>query len=79
MYKIQAFFSGIGSVTSTKSRARFSVFAFKDVANIILTHFDNYPLQSAKQIDFFLWKECINIMLNKGHLTKKRVRTNYIL
>nr|QBM09649.1 hypothetical protein [Dactylella sp.] len=71
LYKIQAFFGGIGSITSTKSRARFSVFAFKDVANVILTHFDNYPLQSAKQIDFELWKKCVNIMLNKEHLTQK--------
>nr|QCW06945.1 hypothetical protein [Drechslerella brochopaga] len=71
LYKIKAFFGDIGYLTSTKNRARFSVFAFKDIANVVLTHFDSYPLQSAKQIDFFLWKKCVNLMLNKEHLTQK--------
>lgn len=51
LYKIQAFFGGIGSVTSTKSVARFAVYGLKDITNVILKHFNNYPLQSAKQID----------------------------
>ena len=52
LYKIQTFFGGgIGSITYTKKVARFSVFGIKDITNVI-THFNNYPLQSAKQIDF---------------------------
>lgn len=70
LYKIQTFFGGIGSITSTKKVARFSVFGIKDITNVI-THFNNYPLQSAKQIDFALWKKCINLMLSKKHLTQK--------
>ena len=70
LYKIQTFFGGIGSITFTKKVARFSVFGIKDITNVI-THFNNYPLQSAKQIDFALLKKCVNLMLSKKHLTQK--------
>jgi hypothetical protein len=65
LYKIKAFFDGVGSVTSKKSVARFAVYDLKNVTDVILKHFNNYPLQSAKQIDFALWKECINLILSK--------------
>lgn len=70
LYKIQNFFGGIGKITFTQKVARFAVFGINDIM-IILNHFDNYPLQSAKQRDFYLWKESINIILNKDHLTQK--------
>lgn len=71
LYKVQAFFGGIGLITSKKSVARFAIYGLKDITNVILKHFNNYPLQSAKQIDFTLWKECINLMLSKKHLTQE--------
>lgn len=69
LYKIQKFF-GLGKITYTQKVARYAVFSIQDII-IILNHFDKYPLQSAKQRDFYLWKECINLILNKDHLTKK--------
>lgn len=68
LHKIQAFFDGIGSITSTKNVARYSVYGINDINNII-KFFDEYPLQSAKVIDFSLWKECVKLMLSKDHLT----------
>lgn len=69
LLKVKDFFGGIGSVTTTKSVARFAVYGFKDIVNVILKHFEDYPLQSAKQIDYYFWRECINLMLEKKHLT----------
>lgn len=37
--------------------------------SVIIPHFDKYLLQSAKSIDYLLWKECILLMANKEHLT----------
>jgi len=70
LYKIQSFFKGIGSVTFTKKVARYSIQGINDIVNIV-NHFDKYCLQSSKQIDFALWKECVKIILNKKHLTQK--------
>lgn len=41
----------------------------KDIVNIIIPHFERYPLQSAKKIDFELWKQCVNLMVDGKHLT----------
>lgn len=71
LYKIKAFFGDIGSVTSTNNKARYYVSGLKDISDVILTHFINYPLQSAKKLDFILWQKCVNLMLSKKHLTQE--------
>jgi len=38
---------------------------------IILNHFDKYPLISQKRADYELFKEAYNIVLNKEHLTSE--------
>jgi len=40
----------------------------KDLASII-KHFDNYPLLTQKQVDYLLFKQAFNIILNREHLT----------
>lgn len=61
---------GVGSVSIRKNVARYSIVGIKDISKII-THFDNYPLQSSKQIDFALWNNCVSLMLEKKHLTNE--------
>lgn len=39
--------------------------------NVIIPHFEKYPLISQKQVDYFLWKEAIQILANKEHLNQK--------
>lgn len=69
---IQNFFGGIGTITINpkKNSARYTVVSFNDIQNIIVPHFNKYPLQSAKKIDFELWKDCVNIISEKKHLTQ---------
>ena len=72
MYKVQSFFNGKGIITTTAKVARFSIVGLNDIINFVLPHFDNFPssaTQSVKFIDFELWKSCVLIMANKGHLT----------
>lgn len=42
----------------------------KSIQNVIIPHFEKFPLQSAKKIDFNLWKQCIFLMITKEHLTQ---------
>jgi hypothetical protein len=67
--KIQAFFGGIGVINKLKENMiQFRVFSIKDL-EIIINHFDLYPLISKKRADFLLFKEAFKLIKNKEHLT----------
>lgn len=70
LHKIQAFFGGIGSITFSGKTVSFNVTKLDDIINVIIPHFIKYPLQSAKSIDFQLWKKCAILIKNKEHLTE---------
>lgn len=38
------------------------------MSNIIIPHFNSYPLQSAKSVDYLLWCECVKLINSKEHL-----------
>ena len=69
---VQQFFKGVGFFTTDvkANTVNYSVTKLSDLINIIIPHFENYPLQSAKKLDFELWTQCIEIMANKEHLTE---------
>lgn len=69
--KIQIYFGGVGSITVDKNNVVFRVSKINDIINIIIPHFDKYSLQSAKSIDYKLWKACAILIKNKDHLTEK--------
>ena len=66
---IQEFFRGIGYVSkpNNNSMVEFRVSSIKDIINIILPHFDNYPLITKKLSDYILFKQVAFLMLNKEH------------
>jgi len=68
LYKIKAFFGGIGSITSRKNVAIFSVSGIKDLT-VIINHFDKYPLITKKQADYLLFKMAIDLIDNNEHLS----------
>ena len=70
LYKIQSFF-GVGAVYIREDR-KLSVYRVTNVnyiKDVIIPHFTNYPLNSKKRLDFLLWSEVINLILDKDHLT----------
>ena len=72
LYKIQSFF-GVGAVYHRPDR-KISVYRVTNInyiKNVILPHFTKYPLISKKAIDFLLWSKVVEIIWNKGHLTKE--------
>lgn len=66
------YYLGAGSVinyTST-SKAVFSVESFQDL-DIIINHFDKYPLVSAKKNDYLIFKQCFELIREGEHLNEK--------
>jgi hypothetical protein len=66
---IQIYF-GVGSIYYNKKDDcyQYLVQSIKDLNNVIIPHFLNYPLLSQKQIDFYLFKQIIELMNAKEHL-----------
>jgi hypothetical protein len=53
----------------TKNSVRYSVNNLEDIINIIIPHFDNYPLLTKKYADFLLFKSAVFLLKDKKHLT----------
>lgn len=49
----------------------YGIININDLNNLVVTHFDNYPLITEKQSDNIYWKKVINKMLLKEHLTRE--------
>lgn len=67
---IQSYF-GIGQIyKQTHNSYSYRVQSVKDL-QVIITHFDNYPLITQKLADYLLFKEVVNIIQLKKHLSKE--------
>lgn len=64
---------GVGTISlnTEKNEAIFKVSKFKDIIDVIIPHFDKYPFQGVKSIDYDLWKEAVNFIKKKEHLTNE--------
>ena len=67
--RIQAYFGGAGKLVKKSNSIIYSVNSIKDLVNVILPHFDNYPLLTKKRADYLLFKEAVLFMKDKKHLT----------
>ncbi len=71
LQEIQTYF-GIGYVRKdVNNNVKFRVESVRDIVNKIIPHFDKYPLITQKLADYLLFKDVVNMMINKEHLTKK--------
>ena len=71
LHQIQSFF-GVGKIRINKNRGllTYSVLALDDLKNVLIPHFEKYPLISNKALDFLLWSKVISLILTKDHLTE---------
>lgn len=67
--KIQSYFS-CGNILQGKNNCQFRVTSIKDL-EVIIRHFDNYPLISQKWSDYQLFKLAFELVKNKKHLTQE--------
>ena len=65
---IQAFFGGIGLISDTaKDCVALKMRSINDL-QVIIAHFDKFPLKTEKQADFKLFKSVVNKLSLKEHL-----------
>lgn len=74
--RIQAYFKGVGGIRVNKKylSVNYSVASLKDLIDVIIPHFDTYPLLTQKKADYLLFKEVVDLMEKKEHLTKEGLR-----
>lgn len=67
--KVQEYFGGIGYVSNPNqnSTVEFRVSTTKDLTNVIIPHFTNYPLLTKKSFDYMFFKEIVILMSEKEH------------
>ena len=68
---IQEYFGGVGHIyiREDDKTVYYNISSVKDIMKYVIPHFDNYPLVTQKQADFLLFKEIVNLINNKEHLT----------
>jgi hypothetical protein len=73
--KIQSYF-GIGIISQRESlnKVVYSVQSFRDIANVIIPHFDRYPLKTKKLADYLLFKQAIIFLNSKVHYDIEGIR-----
>jgi hypothetical protein len=70
LYQVQNFF-GTGKITKHgETTSQYTVKSLKDL-EIIISHFDNYPLLGQKWADYTLFKDGVQLIKDKEHLNKQ--------
>ena len=71
LLQLQQFFGGIGLIHISEIReiVSYTIGKMEDIQNNLIPHFEAYPLLTQKKADFILFKDIVNLMSNKQHLT----------
>jgi len=68
--RIRTYFNGAGNITKFgEKKITFRVNDLEQITNIIIPHFQNYPLITKKRVDFKLFSNVVKLLSNKEHLT----------
>lgn len=74
LYSLRSFFDNKGTISysnKTKTVLRYKISNINDIVNIIIPHFDKYPLITSKQLNYLDFKKVILIIYSKKHLTEE--------
>lgn len=76
LQEIQRYFGGHGNILKKPlGQLTYRLGSFAHIVDVIIPHFDNYPLITDKQADYLLFRAAImDIMREKKHLTLKGVK-----
>jgi hypothetical protein len=71
--QLQEFFGGVGTIRIDTSNniIKYSVANRKDLTNIIIPHFKEYPLLTQKGADLLLFEQIVELMAQGAHLTNE--------
>lgn len=73
LVSIKYYFKGVGCIYTTNNgkNSIYQVRDFNNITNVIIPHFDKYPLLSRKYHDFIMFKNIVNMVNKKEHLSIK--------
>lgn len=68
---------GIGAIYYNNKRdsANFMVGSLEKILDVIIPHFDKYPLITQKLGDYILWKKVVMMIKHKEHLSLDGLQT----
>jgi len=67
---IRAFWGGVGSIGKHgENTIQYQVRSLKELTNVIIPHFDKYPLITQKRADYELMKSAVEMMNRKEHFS----------
>ena len=74
LQEIKAYF-GVGKIRKdVRDLVKFRVESLKEIVDSIIPHFEKYPLITQKLADYLLFRDAVNLMINKEHLTKEGLK-----
>jgi hypothetical protein len=68
--RIQSYL-GVGKIITKGTRTSFEVKNLQEISEVIIPHFELYPLISEKFADYCLFKSTVELILRKQHLSKE--------
>ena len=72
LIRIKEALGGVGSIYNHGSKdCSYMVHSLLDLTNSIIPHFDKYPLLTKKREDYEFFKQVVQMMNNKEHLTEQ--------
>ena len=77
LYLIQSYFNGVGHVgfsNKEKTVSRFKISNLKDILELVIPHFEQYPLLTSKYLNYLDFKKIILMIQAKEHLTESGIK-----
>nr|YP_009722340.1 hypothetical protein [Morchella importuna]QGN66742.1 hypothetical protein [Morchella importuna] len=71
LIRIREALGGAGYIFDSSERCLYRVDSLLGLTNSIIPHFDKYPLLTKKRADYELFKQVVQMMNNKEHLTEE--------
>jgi LAGLIDADG endonuclease len=69
---IKTLFGNVGNITEGNQKVQYRVSSIKDL-EVIIEHFDNFPLITQKWSDYQLFKSASELVKCKKHLTQEGI------
>jgi LAGLIDADG endonuclease/NADH dehydrogenase len=71
LYRIKEYFGGVGNISFDKNSAKYVIRKLSDIVDILIPHFEAYPLLTKKFADFELFRQIILIIKNESSLSEQ--------
>ena len=71
LYRIKEYFGGVGTIGFEKNCAKYTIRKLSDIVDILIPHFEAYPLLTKKFADFELFRQIILILKNESSLSEQ--------